>query len=134
MPSWQVGHAAARVSRWCLAAAAAWPRAARAQQPATPVIGFLNSASPRAFAQFVAAFHRGLNARGYVEGRNVTIEYRWAEGHYDRLQEQAADLVRRRVALIAATGGTTPALAAKGATATIPILFISGANPIDKGW
>jgi putative ABC transport system substrate-binding protein len=116
-----------------LGGAAAWPLAARAQQPAVPVIGFLNTASARAFAPFVAAFHQGLNAQGYVEGRNVTIEYRWAEGHYDRLHEQAADLVRRRVTLIAATGGTTTALAAKRATARIPILFISGANPIDEG-
>jgi putative ABC transport system substrate-binding protein len=114
-------------------AAATWPLAARAQQPAMPVIGFLNIASPRAFAGFVAAFHRGLNAGGYVEGRNVTIEYRWAEGDYDRLLEQAADLVKRQVALIVATGGTTPALVAKNATGTIPILFISGANPVDQG-
>jgi len=114
-------------------AAAAWPLAARAQQPAMPVVGFLNIASPRAFAGFVAAFHRGLNAGGYVEGRNVAIEYRWAEGDFDRLREQAADLVRRHVAVLVATGGTTTALLAKNATETIPILFISGANPVDEG-
>jgi putative ABC transport system substrate-binding protein len=114
-------------------AAATWPVAARAQQPALPVIGFLNIASPRAFETFVAAFHRGLNAGGYVDGRNVTIEYRWAEGDYDRLREQAADLVKRQVALIVATGGTTTAFVARNATKTIPILFISGANPVDQG-
>jgi putative ABC transport system substrate-binding protein len=114
-------------------AAATWPVAARAQQPALPVIGFLNIASPRAFEKFVAAFHRGLNAGGYVDGRNVTIEYRWAEGDYDRLREQAADLVKRQVALIVATGGTTTAFVARNATKTIPILFISGANPVDQG-
>jgi len=116
-----------------LGGTAAWPLAARAQQPAMPVIGFLNIASPLAFTGFVAAFHRGLNAGGYVEGRNLTIEYRWAEGDYDRLREQAADLVKRQVALIVATGGTTAALVAKNATGTIPILFISGANPVDEG-
>jgi len=114
-------------------AAVACPFAARAQQPGMPVIGFLNIASPRAFAGFVAAFHRGLNAGGYVEGRNVAIEYRWAEGDFDRLREQAADLVRRHVAVLVATGGTTTALLAKNATETIPILFISGANPVDEG-
>jgi putative tryptophan/tyrosine transport system substrate-binding protein len=114
-------------------AAAAWPLAAQAQQPAMPVVGVLNIASPRAFAGFVAAFHRGLNAGGYVEGRNVAIEYRWAEGDFDRLREQAADLVRRHVAVLVATGGTTTALLAKNATATIPVLFISGANPVDEG-
>src|SRR5215471_14866890 len=87
---------------------------------------------PRAFETFVAAFHRGLNAGGYVDGRNVTIEYRWAEGDYDRLREQAADLVKRQVALIVATGGTTTAFVARNATKTIPILFISGANPVDQ--
>ena len=116
-----------------LGAAAAWPFSVHAQQPAMPVIGFLNIASSRAFAGFVAAFQGGLNAGGYVEGRNVAIEYRWAAGDFGRLREQAADLVRRHVAVIVATGGTTTALVAKNATETIPVLFISGANPVDEG-
>ena len=116
-----------------LGGAVAWPLAARAQQPAMPVIGFLNSASPGPFALLLSAFHEGLKDGGYVEGKNVTVEYRWADGQYDRLPALAADLVRRRVTVIAATGGTTTAQAAKAATTTIPILFVAGANPVGDG-
>ena len=113
--------------------AAAWPISARAQTPEMPVIGFLNSASPQPFAQLVAAFHKGLDEIGYVEGRNVRIEYRWAEGDENRLKALATDLVDRRVALIAATGGIRSAQTAKDATPTIPVLFISGADPVQLG-
>jgi putative ABC transport system substrate-binding protein len=109
------------------------PLTARAQQPAVPVIGFLNSGSLDRYRPFLAAFRQGLNDGGYVEGRNVVIEPRWAEGRYDRLPELAADLVRRRVSLIAATGGSTSAHVAKRATSTIPILFIGGPDPVGDG-
>jgi ABC-type uncharacterized transport system substrate-binding protein len=116
-----------------LAGAAAYPLLARAQQKATPVIGVLNSGSPGPAAPYVAAFRRGLSETGYVEGQNLTIEYRWAEGSYERLPALAADLVRRKVDLIVAGSGTPPPLAAKNATSTIPIVFASVGDPVEFG-
>ena len=113
--------------------AVAWPLAAHAQQPAMPVVGFVNGGSADAAERFVAAFRKGLNETGYVEGQNVTVEYHWLEGQYDRVPALMADLVRRRVAVIVTPSIATVALAAEAATATIPIVFGIGEDPVQRG-
>ena len=114
-------------------AAAAWPVTARAQQPAMPVIGFMSARSPEDSVHLLEAFRRGLEERGFVEGRNVVIEYRWARGEYDRLPDMAADLVSRRVNVLTAVGGDPSPRAAKRATASIPIVFGMGGDPVKDG-
>ena len=116
-----------------LGGAATWPLAARAQQPAMPVIGLLSSRSPATDAPLIAVMRRGLNETGLVEGRNFTVDYRSAEGQYDRLVSFAADLVHRQVAVIVTIGSEDATLAAKAATATIPIVFVGGTDPVRSG-
>jgi putative ABC transport system substrate-binding protein len=116
-----------------IAASTALPLSAHAQQVAIPVVGFLSSGSPRAFSKFLKAFQQGLTETGFVDGRNLAMEYRWAEGHLDELDEFAAELAANRVSLIAATGGLRSVQAAKKATATIPIVAVLGFDPARLG-
>ena len=116
-----------------LGGAAAWPLAAHAQQPAIPLIGFLSSRSLNDSRHLVDAFRTGLQANGYIEGQNLSVEYRWAEGQYDRLPALAAELVRSRVAVLVTTGGEPSVLAAKAATSSIPIVFTTGGDPVKMG-
>jgi putative ABC transport system substrate-binding protein len=116
-----------------LGGAAAWPVSARAQEPSVPVIGFLSGGSMAGYASGVVGFRNGLNETGFVEDRNVAIDYRWTDGHFDRLPEAANDLVRHRVAVIFASGGVVSAIAAKAATSTIPIVFVNGSDPVKYG-
>ena len=115
------------------AAAALWPLVARAQQPAIPVVGFINGGVANASERYVAAFRKGLSETGFVEGRNVTVEYHWMEGQYNRVPALVADLVRRQVTVIVSPGFPSGALAAKAATATIPIVFGVGDDPVKLG-
>src|SRR5262249_37692062 len=114
-------------------AAAGWPISARAQQPAMPVIGLIHTGAPEIDAYRLVPFRQGLNEVGYVEGQNVTIEYRWARGRHDSMPDLVADLLRRRVTLIATPGSTIGALAAKAATTTVPIVFSTGEDPVRLG-
>jgi len=116
-----------------IGAAMVWPAGVRAQQSPTPIIGYLSTRGPDTDAPFTTAFQKGLNEAGYFDGKNLAMEFRWGEGQYDRLPELAADLVRRKVTLIAATGGAATGIAAKTATATIPIVFVSGGDPVNLG-